>query len=304
MMYKTKDMFIYRNSQVGIELCDQQIRAVSITNVKKQIRINAAAVVDIQHNSQKGTAQALTKAHQLIRYKGEATIFTMNYDDVITKTIHVDASLNDDEIKKHLQTQASHIFGHSSSEIFIDYILVDLPKDSQQQIQAIGAKKTEINLWKKLLADCNFKLRAIDVNIYAIGSVMPFLNGTYHGKICSAILLLQRHQLLLCVVKNKQTIYSITVDYPQLHTIQPDLIILPAFNRALQFFKNVKPEYRIKKIILMGNPDYLQVAYQYLSANTPYDISIAKIDSDRVDASFFDTRLFLSLGAALWKTKR
>lgn len=289
------------HSTVGIECSDQQIRAVRITATKKCIWINATALVDVVGNSQQSQLTALMKAHELLHYKREPIIYALNHDDVITKSLAIDATLNDEEIRKYLETQSSHIFGHAEKEIFIEYASIHKSEESQQ-IQAVAARKTHVNQLRKLLASCRFKLKAIDVNTFSMARIISLLTGRHDDKKCIGIFSFQQNQLLFCAVKNKRMLYSVSVDYPRLHTTQLTLTISPAVNRTLQFFNTVNSNQPLEEIILMGEPDHTQTADHYLKNESAFKSTVAAIDPNKVQCSSFDERLFVSLGVALWNT--
>lgn len=294
---------VIRHSQstVGIECCDHQVRAVHMTTIKKQVHLNATAIVDIQHDSQKGQLAALTKVRQLLNYKREHTIFAMNHNDVITKTMHIDATLNDHEIMKYLTAQAVRIFSYPDNDIFIDYLPIDTSQESPQQIQAIAAREKQINLFRKLSAISHFRLKAIDVDAFAIGRIIPFLDKNHCHKACIAIVYLKQRQLLFCVFNNIKNIYAATVDYPPQNAHQPEPVICIAFNHALQFFNNARPGYVINNAILMGNANYSQSTLQALSMKASFEIAMAQISPHQTEISSLDPRLFCSFGAALWR---
>ena len=67
---------------IGIEISDQQIKAVNISKKANTVKINATAIVDIEN---KMLHQALVKTRRLLNNKGQATIFAINYAEIITK---------------------------------------------------------------------------------------------------------------------------------------------------------------------------------------------------------------------------
>jgi len=289
----------FHRSQVsiGIECCDQQIRAVRITKTKKSTQINAIAIVDINHDCQKNQLKALTKLRKLLHYKNELTIYTVNHNEVITKILSVDATLNDKEIIKYLTTQSLHIFGHSYNDLFFDYNRIESTKKFQK-IHAVAAKKTHIHQIKKLFSLCKFRLKTIDVNILSIGRTLPYLSdysddGNYFG-----VMIFHCTQLSFGVFNKQKNVYSITIEY--VDAAQRKLAILSSINRALQFFKNTNAHLEIDLIVLMGKSNDVSIAQCHMNSKYTIKTSFATLDPNKIYYSSFNKYLFTSLGAALW----
>jgi len=132
--------------------------------------------------------------------------------------------------------------------------------------------------------------------------IISLLTGRHDDKKCIGIFSFQQNQLLFCAVKNKRMLYSVSVDYPRLHTTQLALTISPAVNRALQFYNTVNSNQPLEEITLMGKPSHTQTADHYLKNESAFESTVAAIDPNKVQCSSFDERLFVSLGTALWNT--
>ena len=283
-------LFLCRHSMhVGIVACDQQYRAVAVKKIKNRLQVCSMVIVEINDEHNPGAKKnALMKVREALNYQSGPVIMALNYDEVISKRIEVDSSLSDEELLYYLHHQSPHIFGCAASEITVDFSRLGKFDKSMQSVQIAAAKRDVISKLMILFQSCGFDLRAIEVDIFAATRLIFMRHNDNNPNAYYAVILFQQQQLVFFVLYQHRLIYTVTVDYP----------LKTALHQAFHFFRNANAtECQLSKIMVMGEPDFLELSTVYLKKHAYPSVEVACSDIENADA--LDPRLLVSLGAAL-----
>ncbi|OGT50943.1 MAG: hypothetical protein A3F17_08125 [Gammaproteobacteria bacterium RIFCSPHIGHO2_12_FULL_41_15] len=285
-------------SRVGIELCRHQIRAVRLSwTTPETLHIHASSVVD----APSVVLDALIAIRQCLHYQNEATILGIHTEETIIKAISLEANLTSTEKMAYLQTQSMYLFGHAASELVIDFIPTVADQSPRESLLVVAAKRNYIDHLIQLCKAAGFRLRAIDSCAFSLQRVLPLL--CKNDSLAERVILIELlpRALLFCAINNRQIIFTVEVDYAMTGDLPMEAILLSAFHRAWQLFQNAQPQQEKQLLLILGHPQWACVMADRIRADMHLVVEVATLKKIYLPSDSLDSRLFASLGLALWE---
>jgi Tfp pilus assembly PilM family ATPase len=280
-------LFSRNQAQIGVEITDQQVRAVRILKSRRNLQLMDTAILPIQTT----ILAALNQLSQQLPYPGNKSIFAIDYDRVICKTVELASVLNERELATYFNSQAPTWFGLRGDEITLDYQPFNDLVTNRWQI--VASKKIYVQEKIAQSHAAGFNLRAVDVNLLALPRIYHFVHG--HADDLIAIIFVEPLYLRFCVINSQQLIYQARSP-------------LPAADTPLYFHKllttiahQTTAHPSLTCIYLAGHTLWLANCIEKIQAKIKIMVKLVELNPQRIQMQIpFDTRLLMSLALALW----
>lgn len=127
----------------------------------------------VNDDTQKSIAHDFEKMHELPKLIAELKSLYSSITKVkinipanhsMVCDIIVERTLSEDEIILFLKSRASNLFGHSSNQLCIDYVIKNEIDDQQQTITAVAAHASLINDIQRIFSQAKILIEAIQIN--------------------------------------------------------------------------------------------------------------------------------------------
>jgi Tfp pilus assembly PilM family ATPase len=236
----------------------------------------------------------ISEALKNLSINNYSAVIALRYRSVLTKTITLDATLTYYEIKKYLFSHTEKYFALPSQQIYMDFAIFK-KHPTKVEIRLIAAKRDLVDSLLALLSIINIKLRAVDVEHFALSRAVLSLFVPSNQEVICAINY-KNGCLLFCFIKNQEILYANEV--PILDNNFTSLII-----NELQLFFAIN-NIRVAQLILSGN-DFIEK----IDVNTIEEIMKSKITLTIADPLVnlpekatikHSSSFMLSYGLALW----
>jgi Tfp pilus assembly PilM family ATPase len=172
-------------------------------------------------------------------------VIALKYQSILTKIITLDSSLTNCEIKKYLYNNIEKYLGFSSKQICMDFEIIK-KNLTKMDVKLVTAKKNCVDSILALSTKANVKLKALDVEHFALARAVSSLFNLSNNNVVAAINCKDNY-LLFCFMQNTQIIYANEV------YVFDNNITQPIINELQSFFAN--NNLLITHLILSGNDD-------------------------------------------------
>lgn len=309
---KNHPLLARKKTQLGLEICENQVRATLIHFRKSQPFFSEFFIADVQPNHQKSLVSALEKLNQSIHSKKIDTIIGLSMNDVVTKELSIDASLTDSDIEHYLFSHIKNQFNLPKHQVNIDFF--KLPSEnknhSNTKIRVVAARREKITQIKNICTQAGFTLKAIDVEAFAL-TRMLMKHPHYNDKQTVAVIALHSNHLTFCVIKQTVPLFSKVENYLLSANHLPDeKTLTDAIQRALQYYMSNSSKESLNQILLIGDTHGCTELCSTISQTLNISTQWASLPTESVSSDFMPNSplkpdnlsrfVFCSSGLALW----
>jgi len=209
--------------------------------------------------------------------------FSINHSKVIYKNINIAKNIQPTELNKFIKFSIEKQTGESIKKIIIDYHQNISATANKQNISIYATEYNNIAEYLKIAKQCKLKIKFIDINSHALTRAINSQITT--DKIVMA-LDITKSQLLVCLIENKELIYTNEKIFSLQNSSSPKEIIEQIANeiQLCLITTNKHPE----NIFLTGDINNLQAAL--------------KKTHETIDQHLFTPTLFEKNNAAINET--
>jgi Tfp pilus assembly PilM family ATPase len=223
-------------------------------------------------------------------------VMALKYHLILTKTIDLDPSLTYSEIKKYLDGNTEKYFGLYPKDIYMDFIIHK--KNPKTYVQMLAVKRDYVNAVLTLSTKANIKLKALDVEHFALTRAVLSLFKLQKNEVVVAINSKDEH-LLFCFICNKRIVYVTEISV--LDNINQPIIT------ELQLFFTIN-NILVTRLILSGNDCIKTTDAMIIEDAIKSKITLSIANPLALCASAIPNGLsahsfMLSYGLALWNNK-
>jgi Tfp pilus assembly PilM family ATPase len=163
---------------VGISIRDTTLRMAEATRAGAESRISrlsqgrvrtAFNFTSLQDQSLiRRYAEDINRLYETADFQVSSSVFILDANMVMIKTIPVDANLQGERLKDHVRWEVEQFMINPLEQYVIDF--EPLPGDNgkdYKQVVVVTARRTMIDYLKQIFKNTDLQLRAIDVDIFA-----------------------------------------------------------------------------------------------------------------------------------------
>ena len=186
----------------GIDICEDFVNIVWLRKIK-----NTYSLIEYRSYSYDLFKRELEKRNRN-SLKIKSAIIAVPYSQVMTKNIRVDPSLNDEEILNYLKANIQNYLKLDFHQISMDFHVLDsAEKNLQKKIRIVVANKTSVSKKIDLLNESKIKIKAVNVELFALERVVA-LNKEYVTEKLLCIIHIGNTYLLIIGFKDSKTVYA------------------------------------------------------------------------------------------------
>lgn len=160
---------------LGIDFAENSIRLVEVGWINQNYQLLGVHSVPLKSESELTASilQGLKEAN----FSAHIACFGLENSAVILKTLHLDASLNSQEIEIQAQEHAQRYFNFQFNELLIDFEILGQVKENPGllDVRWIAAKKPEVDKKIALLSAAGLSTSIVDVKAFALYKVLQLI---------------------------------------------------------------------------------------------------------------------------------
>jgi len=209
------------NTLLGIDISSTSVKLLELSRSGSRYRVESYAVEPLPPNAVvekniaelEGVGQALSRLLAKAKTGVKSTAVAVSGSAVITKSIEMDAGLNDDELENQLKIEADQYIPYPLEEVAIDFEVQGPSARSAGRVEVLLAacRKENVEIREAALALAGLTAKVVDVEAYALersyGLLGPQL-GAGHDELTVALVDIGATMTTLSVLHNGRTIYT------------------------------------------------------------------------------------------------
>ena len=209
------------NTLLGIDISSTSVKLLELSRSGTRYRVESYAVEPLPPNAVvekniaelEGVGLALTRLLAKAKTGAKSAAVAVSGSAVITKSIEMEAGLNDDELENQLKIEADQYIPYPLEEVSIDFEVQGPAPRSPGRVEVLLAacRKENVEIREAALALAGLTAKVVDVEAYALersfGLLAPQL-GVGHDELTVALVDIGATMTTLSVLHNGRTIYT------------------------------------------------------------------------------------------------
>ena len=209
------------NTLLGIDISSTSVKLIELSRSGSRYRVESYAVEPLPANAVveknivelEGVGQALNRVLAKAKTGGKSAAVAVSGSAVITKTIEMEAGLNDDELENQLKIEADQYIPYPLEEVAIDFEVQGPAARSPGRVEVLLAacRKENVEIREAALALAGLTAKVVDVEAYALERAYGLLSsqlGSGHDELTVALVDIGATMTTLSVLHNGRTIYT------------------------------------------------------------------------------------------------
>jgi len=206
---------------VGIDIGSQSVKAVLLSRDGDSYKLEGMAVepmprgaiIDREIQDIEAVGSVVAKVRKKITSTVKYAAAAVSGQTVITKTIYMDANLNDDELANQIEIEADSLIPYPLDEVSLDFEKLEVNESDPSKVNVLlSAARTEsIEARVTALDAGDFVAKVIDVEAYSLSRtqelILPSLPADAADKLVATVDI-GATMTLFSATKNGQEIYS------------------------------------------------------------------------------------------------
>lgn len=215
-LFKTKS-----NQMLGLDISSTSVKLLELTNSGGRYRVESYgveplppnAVVEKNISDVEGVGEAIKRVIARSKANAKRAAVAVAGSAVITKTIEMDAQLNDSEMENQITVEADQYIPYPLDEVAIDFEIQGLSERNPDQVEVLLAacRKENVELREAALELGSLKAAVVDIEAHsmkrAFDLVKPQLSGNPEDLVV-AIIDIGATMTTLSVLADDKSIYT------------------------------------------------------------------------------------------------
>jgi len=209
------------NTLLGIDISSTSVKLIELSRSGSRYRVESYAVEPLPPNAVvekniaelEGVGQALSRLLGKAKTSVKSAAVAVSGSAVITKSIEMEAGLNDDELENQLKIEADQYIPYPLEEVAIDFEVQGPAARSPGRVEVLLAacRKENVEIREAALALSGLTAKVVDVEAYALERSYGLLAsqlGSGHDELTVALVDIGATMTTLSVLHNGRTIYT------------------------------------------------------------------------------------------------
>src|SRR6185312_7409341 len=223
---------------VGIDIGSASIKLLELKSTKNGYQVSGYAIAP--------SLADLPEAKMKSGIQSKRAVIALSDATVISKIIQLPAELNDEEMEAQILWQAEQHIPYPISDVNLDFEVVGPPINELVAVRLIAARKDSVEARVAAVAASGFKVIAIDVESYAVASLLTEQSKILQQGQVVAVINIGAMALTLSVLS------QIGVIFTRNEQLGDTAGIVWQIRRALQFFSASHPQQEITGLAVIG----------------------------------------------------
>lgn len=207
-------------SLVGLDISSTSVKLLELSRQGDKYRVEAYgveplpadAVVEKNINDVEGVSTAISNLISRVKPGTKNVAVAVAGSAVITKTIEMDATLNEDDMEMQIRVEADQYIPYQMDEVSIDFDVIGPVENHPEMVEVLLAacRNETIELKQEAVELAGLVPKVMDVEIYAMERAFSLisdqLEGAEEGTV--AIIDVGATMTTLSVINNGSTIYT------------------------------------------------------------------------------------------------
>ena len=201
---------------IAVDFGSSSIKAIAISGRSKHIKVEAfaeletpkGAIVDHQISDVQRLSEVIAVLAEQFPSKYKNSITAVAGSHVITKIIHMDAGLSDDDLETQIEVEAENLIPFPMDEISLDFEVLGPSADAEGQNNVLlsAARSDEIERRVDCLAESGIETTIVDVEAHALARAWGQQLPEDDDKVYAAVDI-GAHTMSFSAIQKGETIY-------------------------------------------------------------------------------------------------
>ena len=209
------------NVLLGLDISSTSVKLLELSRSGDRFRVEAYgveplppnAVVEKNINDVEGVGEAVKRLVARVKATSRQAAVAVAGSAVITKTIEMDASLNDDEMENQITVEADQYIPYPLDEVAIDFEVQGLSERNPDQVEVLLAacRKENVELREAVLDIGGLKPAVVDIEAHAMKRAFDLVKpqlGSNPDELVVAIIDIGATMTTLSVLADDKAIYT------------------------------------------------------------------------------------------------
>jgi type IV pilus assembly protein PilM len=215
-LFKTKS-----ETLLGLDISSTSVKLLELSKASGRYRVEAYAVEALPPNAVveknisdvEGVGEAIKRLVARAKASSKLAAVAVAGSAVITKTIEMDSSLNDDELENQITVEADQYIPYPLDEVAIDFEVQGLSPRNPEQVEVLLAacRKENVELREAALDMGGLKARVVDIEAHAMKRAFELIKsqlGANTNDLVVAIIDIGATMTTLSVLAEDRSIYT------------------------------------------------------------------------------------------------
>ncbi len=209
------------NVLLGLDISSTSVKLLELSKSGDRFRVEAYgveplppnAVVEKNINDVEGVGEAVKRLVSRVKATSRQAAVAVAGSAVITKTIEMDAALNDDEMENQITVEADQYIPYPLDEVAIDFEVQGLSERNPDQVEVLLAacRKENVELREAVLDLGGLKPAVVDIEAHAMKRAFDLVKpqlGSNPDDLVVAIIDIGATMTTLSVLADDKAIYT------------------------------------------------------------------------------------------------
>jgi type IV pilus assembly protein PilM len=206
---------------LGLDISSTSVKLLELSKTSGRYRVEAYAVEPLPPNAVveknisdvEGVGEAIKRLVNRAKASSKLAAVAVAGSAVITKTIEMDSSLNDDELENQITVEADQYIPYPLDEVAIDFEVQGLSPRNPEQVEVLLAacRKENVELREAALDLGGLKARVVDIEAHAMKRAFELIKsqlGANTDDLVVAIIDIGATMTTLSVLAEDRSIYT------------------------------------------------------------------------------------------------